>query len=161
MFSKKLSVTHRLDTANSVTTLDDWEYVTASDLNIGDYLLVSNSRNGSGVVPSRITSITITSKRGVFNPHTRNGAIIVDGVVASEQTAFVPKWAAGNAFHRGLLKALKIGFSVIPRCFDAPISGIVTKLAGHSSSDAIINRDIFEIGAVTGGMVQNSIYSRA
>jgi hypothetical protein len=157
IFSKTGGTKQTLNTATAVTTLADWNYVTASDLTIGDYLLVSNSRTGSGVVPSRITSIDIASKRGVFNPHTRNGAIIVDGVVASEQTAFLPKWIAGNTFHRGLLKTLKIGFSIVPRCFDAPIAGIIAKVAGHSSADASINRDVFEIGAVTGGMVQNSI----
>ena len=140
-----------------ITTMADWKYLVASDLEIGDYLLVSNSRVGTGVVPSRITSIEIASGQGVFNPHTRNGAILVNGVVASELTAFIPKWAAGNTFHNGLIKTLNIVFSVVPRSLDAPIAGVIAKLAGHSTSDAVVNRDVFQSSAVLGGGV-NSIF---
>ncbi|KAL4542300.1 hypothetical protein Ndes2526B_g09267 [Nannochloris sp. 'desiccata'] len=163
IFSQKLpNGMDTLDTTTTpVATLADWNYVTVSDLNIGDYLLVSNIRVGGGVVPSRITSIETTTGKGVYNPRTRNGAIIVNGVVASEQTAFVLKWAAGNAFHSGLLKTLKIGILIVPRCFDAPVAGFIARVAGHSTSDAMVNRDVFRsscsASALGVGIQKNSI----
>ena len=92
------------------------------------------------VAPARVLSSTAVIERGVFNPHTRAGAIIVDGVVASELTAFIPKWAASTEFHRHIAKFCGVVFQYLPEYVDGHLARLFAKLGKHGVNDVSISR---------------------
>jgi len=55
-------------------------------------------RPGDVVATSRgasvVSRVSLVKKRGLFNPHTHTGEIVVDGVLASVYTTAVPQWLA-------------------------------------------------------------------
>ncbi|KAM8722406.1 indian hedgehog B protein-like isoform 2-T2 [Acanthopagrus schlegelii] len=56
--------------------------VYASDARPGQCVLVAGQRNGEGRL-SRVTRVSLRASRGAFAPLTRQGTLVVDGVVAS------------------------------------------------------------------------------
>ena len=118
--------------------LKQWAYTTAAEIAVGDYVLVDTSTEK--VAPARVLSSTAVIERGVFNPHTRAGAIIVDGVVASELTAFIPKWAASTEFHRHIAKFCGVVFQYLPEYVDGHLARLFAKLGKHGVNDVSISR---------------------
>jgi hypothetical protein len=137
IFAKKA----RSATGSVASSLRLWDYLTPADLDVGDFVLVQDpSRRRT--VPARIQSIKYDVPGvGIYNPHVRTGALLVDGIVASDLTAFVPKWMAGRAFHRAMAFGLQKAFSIVPQQLDNPLARSFAKLAGHSHGDAMLSRD--------------------
>lgn len=67
------------------------------------------------------------------------GAIVVDGVVASELTSFVPRPLAGSYLQRGLAAALRLAFRALP---GGLVEGAVRGLSSlaHGVADAAVSR---------------------
>ena len=130
-----------------VPHLAGWELTPAIELRVGDELMVADA-SGS-LRPSPITALEAVEEVGLFNPHTRAGAIVVDGVAASELTAFVPRWAAGRpALHRVVAAALRLAFALLPRGADSRIASVLSG-AVHGAPDALVDRQAFLLGAVS------------
>ncbi|KAL2104081.1 hypothetical protein ACEWY4_000949 [Coilia grayii] len=68
----------------------------------GDYVLVHGS--GRGVRPSKVTSVTLEERTGVYAPLTEEGTLFVDGVLASSYASVEDHGLAHWAF--GLLRFL-------------------------------------------------------
>ncbi|CAL8465466.1 g5002 [Coccomyxa elongata] len=62
--------------------LSSMVYKRAQDVNVGDHMYVGIAASGKGLRQS-VTSITTTYQRGLYNPLTLSGNILVDGMVAS------------------------------------------------------------------------------
>lgn len=122
--------------------LAGWELLPAGELRLGDAVLVA-SAGQAAPVPAVITSIEAAHDVGLYNPHTRAGAIVVDGVIASELTGFVPRWAAHPRVLRATAAALHAAFAVLPRRADALIATTLSGLAHGGPGDAIVDRDAF------------------
>ena len=75
------------------------------------YNLQSKTRSCCSSLPcraARVTSIELVVERGVFMPHTTQGAIVVNGVVAPEMAAtHVPSWAASLKLHSSVISVLR------------------------------------------------------
>ena len=122
--------------------LAGWELLPAGELRLGDAVLVAHDGQAAPV-PAVVTGIEVASDVGVYNPHTRAGAIVVDGVVASELTRFVPRWAAHPYLLRATAAALHAAFAVLPHSADAPIAAMLSGLAHGGPGDAIVDRNAF------------------
>ena len=96
---------------------------------------------------SRIRSIEEVYEDGVFMPHTLTGAIVVNGVVASELTEFVPRWAVGHGFQRLFNAFVSSALTVVPSGWeDIMLSTVGTMV--HGQADIQLNRDAFFSGLV-------------
>lgn len=125
------------------TGLAGWELLPAGELRLGDAVLVA--RDGQAAPsPAVVTGVAeVASDVGVYNPHTRAGAIVVDGIVASELTSFMPRWAAHPYSLRATATALHTAFAVLPRSADSLVASMLSSLAHGGPGDAIVNRDAF------------------
>lgn len=126
-----------------------WPYVLPTQIEVGDLVPVavanaSSSSGGTGqeqqpalvaaaatatATPglrlARVTKVEQHTQEGVYMPHTLTGAIVVDGVVASELTSLVPPSLAGPAFQRGLAAALRLAFTALPaHLVEAAVKGV-------------------------------------
>lgn len=99
---------HYMFTATDNGSLDPnvhhWSYVPAKMLKPGDIMATFS---GSTISPARIKGISIEKSVGVFMPHTASGAIIVDDIVATELTTFVPSFLASSGFHHAVVRAVR------------------------------------------------------
>ena len=99
---------HYMFTATDNGPLDPnvhhWSYVPAKMLKPGNIMATFS---GSTISPARIKDISIEDSVGVFMPHTTSGAIIVDGVVATELTTFVPSFLATSGFHQAVVHTVR------------------------------------------------------
>lgn len=67
------------------------------------------------------------------------GAIVVDGVAASELTHVVPPALAGAAFQRGLTAALRLAYAALPAAAVDAVVGAASSWA-HGTADAVASR---------------------
>lgn len=74
----------------------------ASRVHEGDYLLVHGS--GGRVRPSKVTSVTLEERMGIYAPLTEEGTLFVDGVLVSSYASVENHKLAHRAF--GLLRFL-------------------------------------------------------
>ena len=81
-----------------------WSYVPAGMLKPGDTIPVLFR---SSIKPATIREISTERSIGVFLPHTLSGAIIVDGIVATELTTVVPRFMASSRFHQVIVHIVK------------------------------------------------------
>ncbi|XP_075037131.1 indian hedgehog protein isoform X1 [Mixophyes fleayi] len=76
-----LTPTHLIFVANNFSTpADDFKAVFASHIRPGQYILVSGA---PGLVPARVSSVSMQTDTGVYAPLTQHGTILVDDVVVS------------------------------------------------------------------------------
>lgn len=98
-----------------------WPYVLPTKVKVGDIIPVASvgPPGGSGVESrptlARVTAVEEVQEQGVFMPHTRSGAIVVDGVVASELTSLVPSLLAGNKASRILTITMQMAYHSMPQ----------------------------------------------
>lgn len=79
-----------------------WSFVLARDIDIGDTVPVVK---GGKLVAARVTHVkSMYEDTGVYAPHTFAGTIVVDGVVASELSSFVPPRFVSWRVQRGLTR---------------------------------------------------------
>lgn len=79
-----------------------WSFVLARDVSIGDTVPVLK---GGKLAAARVTNVRcVYEETGVYAPHTFAGAIVVDGVVASELSSFVPPRFVSWNVHRRLTR---------------------------------------------------------
>ena len=75
------------------------------------------------------------------------GALVVDGVVASELTSFVPAALAGPAFQRGLTRVLRAAVAVLPpRAVEAAVRRVAAW--AHGTADAALSAEVL-LGAAS------------
>ncbi|KAL4427164.1 hypothetical protein ABPG77_001168 [Micractinium sp. CCAP 211/92] len=97
-----------------------WPLVLPSQLAVGDVVPMAGGAvpggHGGAALPTlaRVTSVERVQETGVYMPHTLTGAIVVDGVVASELTSLVPPQLAGPWVSRGLAASLRLAFAALP-----------------------------------------------
>lgn len=97
-----------------------WPLVLPTQLAVGDVLPVAGAvapggRGGAArTALARVVATERVQETGVYMPHTLTGAIVVDGVVASELTSLVPAQLAGARASRGLAAALRLAFAALP-----------------------------------------------
>jgi hypothetical protein len=65
-----------------------WSVIPASAAKVGDVVLVLRSGQTNTTVSHRIVSKSTVMDRGLFNPYTLHGSIVVDGVLASCHSSF-------------------------------------------------------------------------
>lgn len=65
--------------------------VVAKEVAVGDWLVLPQGGSTSSTVPplDLVVSVSRTFSRGLYNPHTATGTVVVDGVLASCYTASV------------------------------------------------------------------------
>lgn len=127
--------------------LTDWKHLLPSQVRIGDYVPIIKNSGDKKMTVSRVKSIEQVHEVGVFMPHTLMGAIVVDGVVASELTEFVPRWAVGHRFQRVFNAFVATVLAVIPRGWEENILNTVSTIV-HGQTDIQLNRDAFLSGFV-------------
>lgn len=87
--------------------------VTMNEIRIGDYLLKHNGNR------SMVDDIQTVWKRGLINPHTLNGDIVVDGFIASCYTRHV-----GFVTSQSLLAPLRAAFRITGTCVSVFNNGV-------------------------------------
>lgn len=122
--------------------LSDWKYLLPHEVSIGDYVPVIRNSESKAMSLSSIIAIENVKDVGVFMPHTMIGSIVVDGVVATELTDFVPHWAAGHRFHKVFTSFVRVCLAIIPRGLDFPILRTAGKML-HGESDINLSRSAF------------------
>jgi hypothetical protein len=65
-----------------------WSVIPASAAKVGDVVLVLRSGQINTTLSHRIVSKSTVMDRGLFNPYTMHGSILVDGVLASCHSSF-------------------------------------------------------------------------
>ncbi|KAL3836428.1 hypothetical protein ACJMK2_021861 [Sinanodonta woodiana] len=63
------------------TSLDSLEVIYADDVSVGDYLVTDE--NTDALEFSKVVNISVDTRQGIYAPLTKDGTIVVDGVVAS------------------------------------------------------------------------------
>ena len=66
------------------------------------------------------------------------GAVVVDGVAASELTDVVPPALAGAAFQRGLTAALRLAYAALPATAVEAVVGAASSWV-HGTADATVS----------------------
>eukprot|EP00890_Picochlorum_soloecismus_P001509 jgi/Picsp_1/2359/NSC_05822-R1_cre-wrt-6 protein len=111
-----------------------WPYVPASKIKIGDLVPAIADDNGM-LVGAKVLNVTSEIHKGVYMPHTAAGAILVDGVFATELSTFVPHVLASSKTHAMLVRIVsffqKIGYNRIA----ADMSILV-----HGTADGVLSR---------------------
>ncbi|XP_023216790.1 sonic hedgehog protein-like [Centruroides sculpturatus] len=88
--SIRISANHLIfSSMNNVTTL---ETKFAGNINVGDYLLVSNQTDQT-FEPSSVMQITRDVMDGAYVPLTQTGTLLVDGILASCYASYDHYWA--------------------------------------------------------------------
>ena len=79
----------------------------ARDVKAGDLLLVAPRRGDAGAAPeaAAVARVRSVRRKGLFNPYTMGGAIVVDGVVASAHSGWLIDGAAARLRAGHLLPA--------------------------------------------------------
>ncbi|KAL4459184.1 hypothetical protein ABPG75_014049 [Micractinium tetrahymenae] len=122
-----------------------WPLVLPSQLAVGDVVPVAGAgvpggRGGAALpVLARVTGVERVQETGVYMPHTLTGAIVVDGVVASELTSLVPPQLAGPWVSRGLAAALRLAFAALPAGSVEGAVRAVSAWAHGGSGDAVVS----------------------
>lgn len=114
-----------------------WSYVPARMLKPGDTIPVSF---GSTIKPAEIREMSTEIALGVFLPHTQSGAIVVNGIVATELTTVVPRFMASSRFHQAIVHVVKS----LPRKHLGLTSTLVNALSVvyHGYTDAILDSSV-------------------
>lgn len=86
---------HYLWASKAIAT-NDFQLVRAADVKVGEWVWALNGTNHASVVATRITSVSTRSARGLYNPHTASGSIIVDSMAAA---TFTDSISASLAMH--------------------------------------------------------------
>jgi len=116
-----------------------WSYVPAKMLKPGNTVAIFS---GSTINPAQIKDISIENSIGVFMPHTASGAIIVDGIVATELTTFVPSFLASSGFHQAAVRVVRTLHST-----GLGLTSSVAKslsLLYHGMGDAIFDASVLQ-----------------
>lgn len=97
-------------------SLNAWRYVLPTEIGVGDVLpVVPSGAAGARFVSSRVTKVEMVEDVGIFMPHhTAAGAVVVDGVVATQLTTSAPKWMARHSIARPALLALHKALALLP-----------------------------------------------
>ncbi|KAI7845937.1 hypothetical protein COHA_000483 [Chlorella ohadii] len=123
-----------------------WPYVLPAQLVPGDVVPVA-AADWSGdrrLVLARVTAVEREEGEGVYMPHTLTGAIIVDGVAASELTSLVPQVLAGSHVHRGLVAGLRLAFKAFPpHAVEAAVRSLSSLLHGGVADAAVSHQALF------------------
>jgi len=110
-----------------------WPYVPASKIKIGDLIPVIAGYNEM-LVGAKVLNVTSERHKGVYMPHTAAGAILVDGIFATELSTFVPQALASSRTHAMLVRVVtffqKIGYTRIA----ADMSFLV-----HGTADGVLS----------------------
>jgi hypothetical protein len=130
------------------SSMSSLSHVPARDLLLGMQVPIAVQRDGVAgfdVKMANVTSIAEVSDLGVYMPHTLSGAIVVDGVVVSELTDFVPGWLAGRRLHRAMVAGLRGAFAVLPKWVDDAAAKWLSSVF-HGNQDAVVSRAAFLAG---------------
>ena len=84
--------------------------VKACELSLGQYVWTLDNTSQTGVVHSRIISLGSELGRGLYNPHTVSGSIVVDGVAVTTFTDTLP---ASMAAHTAVTLPARILYHVL------------------------------------------------
>ncbi|NP_001025286.2 desert hedgehog protein precursor [Danio rerio] len=74
----------------------DYETVFARNVRIGDYILTTGGDRG--IQPSKVVSVSLEERMGVYAPLTEHGNLFVDGVLASNYATFQDHGLAHTVF---------------------------------------------------------------
>ena len=112
-----------------------WPYVPASKIQKGDLIPVI-AKGEERLLGAEVLNVTSETDTGVYMPHTASGAILVDGVFATELSTFVPTMLASSKTHTMLVNIVsflqKIG------CNHHVAAGLSYWV--HGASDAVMSR---------------------
>ena len=89
--------------------------VKAGSLQLGEYVWAAfgdSCRNS--LLPSKVVELSTELSRGLYNPHTASGSIVVDGIAAATFTDTLP---ASVAFHTAVTFPARILYQLL--CFRA------------------------------------------
>lgn len=113
---------------------DEWSVKLrpARMVQLGDRVRVQ-STTGQGTIWSRVTGVDLVKggshNRGIYNPHTPSGKLVVNGVLVSCYTSSVPVPTARRA-----LSWLNNALQTLPPSLHGPVSSAVTllgRVVGH------------------------------
>lgn len=74
----------------------DYETIFARNIRIGDYILTTGADRG--IQPSKVVSVSLEERMGVYAPLTEHGNLFVDGVLVSNYATFEDHRLAHTAF---------------------------------------------------------------
>ncbi|XP_056306004.1 desert hedgehog protein [Danio aesculapii] len=74
----------------------DYETIFARSVRIGDFILTTGA--ASGIHPSKVVSVSLEERMGVYAPLTEHGNLFVDGVLVSNYATFEDHRLAHSAF---------------------------------------------------------------
>ena len=87
-----------------------------------------------------IISVEAHTDVGVFMPHTVSGAIVVDGVVATELTDFIPSPLASLRMYRALVRAVRAILPLVPAGYEQKVMNGLSQWK-HGERDVFGSRD--------------------
>ena len=83
----RLSPDHYLPVSAAAEGWHAHKAIPASQVSAGMQLWVASHDAPGSMRPDTVTNVTVSSARGLFNPYTLGGYIVVDGVVASAHSS--------------------------------------------------------------------------
>ena len=129
--------------------LSAWRYVLPAQVAPGDWVPVHvaaapgadgspspSSSHGGVVRPERVARLELVDDVGVYMPHTVHGGLVVDGLLATEMSDVVPRWAAGPRVHAAGVALMRLLARALPDALNNQLPTLVARL-GHGHTPGV------------------------
>ncbi|TRZ00049.1 hypothetical protein DNTS_033591 [Danionella cerebrum] len=133
---KQLALTpnHLIFVARNPTRhFQDYEATFAENVRMGDYILTTGAHKG--IQPSKVVSISLEERVGVFAPLTEHGNLFVDGILVSSYASFEDHRLAHWAFW-----PLRVLFSLLQTEMEENLQKLVVKSSSLVSNYCSANQ---------------------